>query len=319
MTRYWIIAPYNSKISKIFELAWDYDVKNGTIAIGWNELGNISKFSKAQIRSKIVEVYSEKGESWIKHNITRLTNAVWNFYNVIEVGDIIIARMGTKKLIGIGEVVGDAYHSLEEGALRTPNTDDVYYNFIKVKWEARSIDYENSIFSIFTIYEIDTEKFNELTEKRPEDNENKDEALINKKEQEFALEKYLEDFIVNNFNKIFKDSIKLWYDEEGILGQQYPLIDDKAQNIGKIDILARNIEENSYIVIELKKGRSSDKVVGQIMRYMGWVQEHLCNEGDSVKGMIICKEKDKKLEYALKTINNIELKFFQIDFKLIDG
>lgn len=53
MTRYWIIAPYDSKITKLFELAWDYDVKNGTIAIGWNELGNISKFY--QIDFKLID------------------------------------------------------------------------------------------------------------------------------------------------------------------------------------------------------------------------------------------------------------------------
>ncbi|MEE9378406.1 MAG: PDDEXK nuclease domain-containing protein [Candidatus Lokiarchaeia archaeon] len=318
MTRYWIIAPYNSKIPEIFKAAWDYDVKNNTIAIGWNDLGDISKYSKEQIRSKIHEVYSEKGESWIKHNITRLTNALWNFYNNISIGDIIIARRGTKKLISIGKVIGDAYYSIEEGTLRTPNTDDIYCNFIKVEWEPKIIDYENIRFSTFTIYEIDPEKFNELTKKH-EKREIKDDAFIDQKEQEFVLEKYLEDFIVNNFNSIFSNSIQLWYDEEGNIGQQYPIIDNEARNIGKIDILARNMEENSYIVIELKKGRSSDKVVGQIMRYMGWVKEHLCDEGDSVKGIIICKDKDKKLEYALKAINNIELKFYQINFKLSNG
>jgi len=263
-------------------------------------------------------VYLDKGESWIKHNITRLTNALWNFYNLIKKGDIIIARKGTKKLIGIGEVIGGAYYNLEEGLIRTPNTNDIYCNFIQIKWNSQIIEYENIVFSTFTIYKIDLDKFNELTE-RYEDKEIKDDRFITQKEQEFALEKNLEDFIVKNFNSIFHNSINLWYDEDGNVGQQYPLIDDEAKNFGRIDILARNKEESSYIVIELKKGRSSDKVVGQILRYMGWVQEHLCNEDDSVKGMIICREKDKKLEYALKVADNIELKFYQVDFKLIDG
>lgn len=318
MTRYWIIAPYNSKIPEIFEAAWDYDIKNNTIAIGWNDLGDISKYSKEQIRSKINDVYSEKGESWIKHNITRLTNAIWNFYNVIKVGDIIITRRGTKKLIGVGEVIGEAYYSAEDGAFRTPNTDDIYCNFIKIKWEPILIDYENIVFSTFTIYKIDPDKYYELIKKQ-EVIEIDDDAIVNPKEQEFALEKYLEDFIVNNFDSIFDESIKLWYDEEGNIGQQYHLIADDTKNIGRIDILARNAEEKSYIVIELKKGRSSNKVVGQIMTYIGWVQEHLCDEGENVKGIIICKEKDKKLEYALKAVNNVKLKFYQIDFKLIEG
>jgi len=38
--RYWVIAPYDSTYSDIFEKAWKYDLTNGTIAIGWDELGD---------------------------------------------------------------------------------------------------------------------------------------------------------------------------------------------------------------------------------------------------------------------------------------
>jgi len=131
----------------------------------------------------------------------------------------------------------------------------------------------------------------------------------------FALEKFLQRFLVDNWEKTPLGGLYDILSEDGdLVGDQYP-----TKEVGNIDILARDKKTNEWLVIELKRGRGSDKVVGQIMRYMGWVQENLCNEGDSVKGMIICKEKDKKLEYALKTIANIELKFYQIDFKLIDG
>ena len=62
------------------------------------------------------------------------------------------------------------------------------------------------------------------------------------------------------------------------------------------------------MVIELKKGRSSDVVVGQILRYMGWVKEHLAvDDYDQydVRGIIISKEKDDRLEYALKMLQKV--------------
>ena len=73
------------------------------------------------------------------------------------------------------------------------------------------------------------------------------------------------------------------------------------------------------MVIELKKGRGSDKVVGQILKYMGRVDENLCEEGQRVKGIIICKEQDSKLSYALKMTTNIAVKYYRVDFQLSDG
>ena len=65
-------------------------------------------------------------------------------------------------------------------------------------------------------------------------------------------------------------------------------------------------------------GYESDKVVGQILRYMGSVREHLCEEGQNVKGMIICRGTDDKMRYALKMVKNVAVKNYVVDFKLID-
>ena len=72
-------------------------------------------------------------------------------------------------------------------------------------------------------------------------------------------------------------------------------------------------------MIELKKGRSSDDVVGQILRYMGWVKEHLCKVNQSVKGLIICKEPDPRLSSAIKMTKRIDVKYYSVSFKLLDG
>ncbi len=69
--------------------------------------------------------------------------------------------------------------------------------------------------------------------------------------------------------------------------------------------------------MELKKGRASDVVVGQTQRYMGYVKDELAEVGQSVKGIIIALEDDKRIRRALSVAPNIEFYRYQIDFKLI--
>ena len=100
-------------------------------------------------------------------------------------------------------------------------------------------------------------------------------------------------------------------DENGELeGQQY------ITDIGRIDILCTDKKTNDFVVIELKKGKSSDVVVGQTTRYMGWVKKHLATEEQDVKGIIIVGEPDKKLEYSLEYTLDIELLTYRVTFTL---
>lgn len=169
--------------------------------------------------------------------------------------------------------------------------------------------FDKQVFSFITLYEISEDKYKSLVEKGGAEKPG-EEA---KEHSEFVLERYLEDFIVSNFDKIFNGELIIYRDpEEGDVAQQYPT------EVGTIDILATEPGSNSYVIIELKKSRETDKVVGQTLRYMGWVKENLCKDDQEVKGMIICKEADEKLLYALKMVNNINLKHYSVDFKLFD-
>ena len=73
---------------------------------------------------------------------------------------------------------------------------------------------------------------------------------------------------------------------------------------------------DSFVVIELKKGRPSDQVVGQILRYMGWVKKNLCASGQAVKGLVICREPDPKLLYALEMTKGIDVRYYNVAFTL---
>ena len=70
-------------------------------------------------------------------------------------------------------------------------------------------------------------------------------------------------------------------------------------------------------MVELKKGRASDAVVGQIQRYMGFVIEELAEENQIVKGAIVAFEDDIKIKRALAVKKNIEFYKYQVSFKLI--
>lgn len=128
----------------------------------------------------------------------------------------------------------------------------------------------------------------------------------------FALEKHLEDFLVANWSQtdLAKD-YDLFQEEGELTGQQYPT------DTGPIDLLAISKDKKKLLVVELKKGRASDSVVGQIQRYMGFVKEELAENGQSVEGIIIALEDDTRIRRALAVAPNIAFYKYQINFKLI--
>ncbi len=123
------------------------------------------------------------------------------------------------------------------------------------------------------------------------------------------MEKYLEEFIEANFDKIdFGANLELYQDEDAT-GRQFPT------SIGPIDLLAYDKGKNEFVVIELKKGRASDAVVGQVLRHMGWIKENLA-EGHGVRGIVILKELDEKIQYALSVIPGVSVFVYNVSFEI---
>lgn len=128
----------------------------------------------------------------------------------------------------------------------------------------------------------------------------------------FALEKHLEEFLVSNWTKTEIGKNYDIYEEGGVLiGQQY------STDTGNLDILAISKDKRELLVIELKRGRVSDVVVGQIQRYMGFVKDELCEPHQTVRGLIIGLDDDLRIRRALSVTQGIEFVRYQISFKLI--
>jgi len=70
------------------------------------------------------------------------------------------------------------------------------------------------------------------------------------------------------------------------------------------------------LVVELKKGRASDSVVGQIQRYMGYIAEEIAEEHQQVRGVIIALEDDLRIKRALRVASNIDFYRYEVKFDL---
>ena len=129
-------------------------------------------------------------------------------------------------------------------------------------------------------------------------------------EYQFSLEMHLEEFMYRNWEKInWRNKLKL-YQTDDQDGRQFPA------DVWSIDFLAIDEDNNDLVVIELKRGKTSDSSVGQILRYISWVKENIADNNQDVRGIIIGKESEDKLEYAIKDIENVEFKSYEINFKL---
>ncbi|MDA7604184.1 endonuclease NucS [Candidatus Pelagibacter sp.] len=127
----------------------------------------------------------------------------------------------------------------------------------------------------------------------------------------FLLEKHLEDYIIKNWKNIELNQNYDIHKENNKLCTQY------QTGSGPLDILAISKDKNEFLVIELKKGRASDIVLGQIQRYMGFIKKNLA-ENKSVKGLIIALEDDKNLKDALSVAPNIKFMKYEVSFKLTE-
>ncbi len=127
----------------------------------------------------------------------------------------------------------------------------------------------------------------------------------------FALEKHLEDFLVSNWpSTVLGQKYDIYTVDGEMVGQQYP------SDTGPIDILAISKDGKELLVVELKRGRASDVVVGQIQRYMGYVIDELAEDNQTVKGVIIALEDDLRIRRALKVAQGIDFYRYEVSFKL---
>lgn len=124
----------------------------------------------------------------------------------------------------------------------------------------------------------------------------------------FALESHLRDYMAKYMRTLSGLGNVSLYKAEGRDGVEF------QTDVGPIDILATD-DDGNFVVFELKLTKGPDACLGQILRYMGWVDRHLAN-GKSVKGIIVASEIPKKLRYAVTQVPNVSLMEYSISFAI---
>lgn len=123
-----------------------------------------------------------------------------------------------------------------------------------------------------------------------------------------SLEKQLEGFLAANL-VMLEPGLELYRDEDGREGKQYPT------DVGVIDLLCRR-PDGGLLVIELKRGRTSDVAVGQLSRYMGWVKKNIPADGP-VTGLILAHDRDDNLTYAAAAHPTISVRYFKLRLQIV--
>lgn len=233
-------------------------------------------------------------------------SATWTVGKQMQVGDVVLSPIG-KGVFQVGKVSGEYFY--------VPGVDLPHRR--RVDWLERQISKEELSPQLWSSVSVNgtvvwLKGYPEEIQKAYEDElesliaghaTTSPSTLALEESMSFVMEKYLEEFLVRNWVKTD-------------LGKEYDLIGSQVQTeTGPLDILAQSKDGKTLLVVELKLRRATDDVLGQIQRYMGWVQNQ-AEPGQKVKGLIIGLEKDAKLKWALSVAPNITFMRYEMDFDL---
>lgn len=236
---------------------------------------------------------------------------LWTVAKGIQVGDVVLCPDGTGQY-RVGEVSG-GYRYEPSGVL--PHRRAVQWTKTSIDRAEMSEALRNSCGSIGTVSQI-TGHAGELEKLigralAPTPTLSSSDAAV-EDVAAFAMEKHLEDFLVQNWSQTELSRQFDIYEEEGErVGQQYPT------DTGPLDILCVSKDKKTLLVIELKKGRASDVVVGQILRYMGYVKEQLAEADQQVQGIVIALEDDQRIRRALAIVPSVTFYRYEVSFRLV--
>jgi restriction system protein len=278
----------------------DYDIKQDLT----NELPENWRDFNAKYRDIWLKIHPNRS----KVAAGLACGMLWTICKGIRKNDIVICPNGSGSYY-VGEVISD-YYFVPNDIL--PHRRKVNWFSVQIDRSAMTQELKNSTGSTGTTAQI-SNYANEIElligNNKPPTITSTDPLVEDP--AVFALEKHLEDFLVQNWKQTELGKDYDIFEEDGeLVGQQY------QSDTGPIDILAISKDKKTLLVVELKKGRVSDNVVGQVQRYMGYVKEELAESTQQVKGVIIALEDDIRIRRALSVANNIEFFRYQVSFKL---
>lgn len=203
-TQYWKIAPGENARN------WDACLKNGYIALGWDEIGDLTGLSRTEYEERRDSLIS-KYDDWTKTGMEQL----WRFTKQINEGDYIVANKGTSEVLGIGIASGDYYYDDEsEHAHRIPVEwiDLTPFRVDQGGWRRTLIKLDRSTFDEILRMESTTPEsegggvsLNPLSSRAFELLEGLDDNPTKAFYDEHKVE--MQNFLINPFRELFSDVI----------------------------------------------------------------------------------------------------------------
>ena len=159
MPRYWVIAPHEASQPAVYEAAWQYAQQRGRISIGWADLGDVSHLSEADLKERIRATHGDKP--------SLVSSYFWRFYHGVSEGDLVIARRGTKTIVGAGTVTQTAFYDEASGKAAVGNSPGHNQpNFLGVDWQrpglGHEITFSKNVLARNTLYEISEKQSHNL-------------------------------------------------------------------------------------------------------------------------------------------------------------
>jgi restriction system protein len=268
--------------------------EGGFIGVNFDIHQDLSGKFTEHFSESYIPVYLEAHPGKSKITAGMACSVIMKIGKVIQTGDIVLCPTANNTY-QVGRVVGEYYY--DDGILQ--HRRPVQWLDVTISRDDVSDALRRSMSVPSTVIEVNgyADEIESLLKLRPDPGDS----------TEFAMEKHLEDFLVQN-----------WASTE--LGRDYDIYTDGQQyqtDTGPMDILAISKDKKTLLVVELKKGRASDQVVGQVQRYMGYVFSNLAEPHQTVRGVIIAFKDDLRIRQALKVSPNIDFYLYQISFKLV--
>ena len=136
---YWLYSPGEQAVN------WEEFYNEGIMAIGWDKLENLENYTdRKSILEALINNYG--GGEDQRNNVSAIDDFC-NGENKINKGDIVIAKKGTKTLLGYGKVISDYYFDEERAA---------YKHCREVKWLKKGVWDANNNLPTKTLTDVTT-------------------------------------------------------------------------------------------------------------------------------------------------------------------
>ena len=287
------------------------EAHNGNyIMIGWLpdiDLKDLTGLEQDEFLKKIRELlekeYPDETEKWYGG----IARQIFKFVALAKPGDVVMSPANSEGLKYFGIIKSDYYYEKDSNTKNHRRDIEWISEIDKDQFSEALRNSSGAMMTLFSVSKYADEIESLLSGKKIGMTPDEHVEDI----RDFGMESHLEDFIVENWDKLSVFKNYEIYKEDGVeVGQQY------VTPIGRIDVLAKSKDGKEWLIIELKKGKSSDDVVGQILRYIGWVTKNETEMGEKVRAIIISGEKDEKLSYSLETLDNVEHMTYEVNFNL---